>query len=188
MNTTRNILAGAASVAAILALATSASAQTAGNTSTASISVTGNVIAPLTLTAGTAMRFGTVIRPRTGSSTVTLAPGGGLTFSGTAGDGTAAMTAPGSGAIGPGTFTVNGDPARTYTITPTFSVTGTGVTAVAYDTAVDMTSTGGSVGTLPATGTDGVASQTLNAGGRIAVSSTATGAIGGSLTLVVNYQ
>lgn len=192
MNTLRKILIGATSAAAVAGLATAASAQTAPNTSTASATITGNVIAPIAIENKEGMRFGTIIRPRTSASTVTLSPSEAVTtlaFTGTdaAGDKAMSVTS-GNTPIGPGRFEVTGEGGKVYSITPTLSVTGTGVTAVAFDPAVDMLidgATGSLTATLPATtGTK----QIITTGARINVGANATGAIGGSLTLVVTYN
>jgi Domain of unknown function (DUF4402) len=145
---------------------------------TASVTTTGSatLIQPITLTQGTGLAFGTIVRPGTGTGTVTI-------------DSTTGARTLANGVVGLGSttsraaYTVNGEGGSTFSIAvpATFNLTGPSTIAVA------LTPTG-STGTLSnALGTAGTAG--FGVGGNFSVgSTTATGTYSGTYDVTVAYN
>ena len=175
MNQIRNILIAALAVTSV---ASAAHAQASASTN-ASGSIT--IFRPITVTKTSDLAFGTIVRPGSGSGTVTIAQADGAR---TVTGGIAALaigTTPGRA-----TFSVGGEGGQTYSIsTPaSFDMTRTGgsetltVTLTPTATSGTLSSTLGNAGT----GTYGVGAQVTVA------ATTATGAYTGSFTSTVAYN
>lgn len=159
---------------ATLTFATPALAQ--NNTDSEPTIGSATIAAPITLTENTALRFGSLVRPTTGTSTVTLSPSA-CTVA-LSGGGNAALIASTRGCA---TYSVSGESGQVFDITP--------------DATLTMTRSGGSetiVVTLTAsasTGTIGQASAIFNVGGNFDIdNTTVTGAYSGEFNVVVTYQ
>lgn len=159
MNHVRNILIAAAGLVAAATLATGASAQVTGQSSTTTATTKASIIAPIKITKTTDLDFGSIIRPSgTATDVVTVAGASRATASNNAGliGGATAASA---------VFGVVGEPARTFNTT--------------FDPTVTMSGSGG--GTLTVT--------TIAAGtnpSAIAANGTATLSYGGSIPLDAN--
>ena len=132
-----------------------------------------NVLAPMTITAGTALNFGTFTPNATGG-TVVIATGGGRSFTGTV-LGTAATT------ISAATFNVTGTGSAGFAISVpgTFNVTRTGFTetmAVVVNVASATGTLSGGTASFPVGGT-----LTVGAG-------QVAGAYSGSYSMTVEYN
>jgi hypothetical protein len=167
------VVAIAAAAAAPSAMAASASANTTAQA---------NIVAPGQISATRTLEFGTIAKPSTGTTTVTVAsassdtatPGvsGGNGFVPTAGQAHAA------------TFHLIGANAQTYSVTAntlTFTNATGNLTNVGPETPVSAAST---LNTLPASGTDD-----LYVGGHFDISTTTTvQAYSGTISLTVNFN
>jgi hypothetical protein len=142
---------------AVGAVATQALAQSATQSTTG----TGTILQPLTLTKDTDLAFGSIMRPSSGSNTVTINQTTGARTLGGAGNG-ALVTSTTSRA----TYTVNGEGGQTFSI----SVPGT----------FNMTRVSGSE-TLTVTLTTTAASGTLS--GSLGSAGSATFGVGGAFPL-----
>ncbi len=144
---------------------------------------TGTIFRPIVLSKNTDLSFGTVVRPITGSGTITVDPATGDRTV----DGAAAGINPGSGgAAARATFTVGGEGGQAFSISVPPDVT--------------MTRSGGAetmVATLNPTATTGALSNSLGnngsatfgVGGVLAVTSaTTSGAYSGSFVVTVQYN
>ena len=162
-----------------LALVLAAGFATSANADTANGRVDATVIAPLTIAAGNDMLFGSVAGG-TGTGTVVLTTGGGIS---TTGDATAV---PASGAQA-GTFDISGAPGASYAIS--FSASGTLTDGGSNSMTVDSFSDTAS-GTIPGGGTETISvGATLNVGASQAAGSYSTTNTGGSAyTVTVNYN
>jgi hypothetical protein len=147
---------------------------------TASVTTTGSatIIQPITLTQGTGLAFGTLVRPGTGTGTVSI-------------DSTNGALAVGNGVVALGTassravYNVAGEGGSTFSIAvpATFNLTGPSSSTIP----VTLTATG-STGTLSnALGTAGTAS--FGVGGNFSIASTtATGGYTGTYNVTVAYN
>jgi len=164
--------------ALVSAIAAPAMAQSSATQST---NATVKIVQPITLTKDADLAFGTVVKPTSGSNTVTIS---------TASD-TPALTGAGDAALATSTasraaFTVGGEGGQTFSITVPASVT---MTRSGGSETLSVTLTGsGSSGTL--SGTLGSAgSATFKVGGAFTVaSSTASGNYSGSFNTTVAYN
>jgi hypothetical protein len=179
MNTVQKILLGTSTLAVLAGLASTAAAQASSDTA----SVSATIIRPISITKTTDMAFGTIVRPATGSATVTLGTDGNVTGVTTVGAGRTAAV-----------FGVAGEGGQTYTIGEVATLTGPSSTSLTLT--LTKAATGGTISTTAAGGT-GVLSNALGAPGAATLtygasfpvtSTTATGAYTGSLIATVNYQ
>jgi hypothetical protein len=171
MTKSLKILALAAVVAAIAAPAF------AQSSATVSTNGTGKIIAPMTLTKDADLAFGTIIKPNTGSGTVTI---------GTGAD-TVALTGTGAASMGTASrakFTVGGEGAQTYAVTVPATMTMTNGANSITVTLTPSATTGAISGALGSSGT-----QTFQVGGAFPLASTqATGAYAGSFNVTTAYN
>jgi len=175
---TMNKILIAAAAVALTAVAAPALAQSASTTGSGSITV----IRPLTITKTADLKFGTVVRPGTGSGSVAVSAAGARSVTGgvvglSSGDtpAAAAFTVAGEGGQSvsvtiPATFSMaNGS--DTLTVTTTNSLTGSAATQT-------LSNALGSAGSLA-----------FNVGGSVPVASTtATGAYTGTFTVSAAYN
>ena len=174
----RHILIG---VAGALCVATGAYAQNTANVS-ANGSVT--IFRPITLTKNSDLSFGTVVRPISGSGTVTISQTDGTrTNTGSL----ALLTTGPNAAASRATYTVNGEGGQGFSISvpATFDMTRSGGPSDIITVTVVPTATSG---TLSSTlGNGGTAS--FGVGGTITVDSTTpSGAYSGTFTTTVTYN
>jgi hypothetical protein len=182
MTIIRKLLIGAGSAALLAGLATAASAQS--NTSSDSAAVNASIIQAISITKDNDVEFGTIARPTSGTSTITINPTTNAEAESGAGDAT--IITAGSR----GQFTVAGDGAQTYTLSgDTATVTLTEpVSSATLTFTPNVVAASGTLGTLGGT-LYTEATQVLYAGGAFDVTSTTTpGAYTGSLTLTVTYN
>ena len=174
MNLRHQLLA--ASAALTLSLGATA-ALAAGNVSTtAAASVT--VLSPVTINKTQDLLFGNVIRPGTGTNTVTIDTSDTVALTG-AGDGSLA-----GGTLSSAKFTVAGPAGQVYTTGQTLTFNQAGLTSIAPSL---PTATTGSVGTIP--GVSGPSTQELRYGGSFTMSNATTAqAYTGTLTVTINYN
>jgi hypothetical protein len=171
----RNLLASVA-IAATTLTATSAFAAPETATATANGAVT--IIRPITIGSAGSLDFGTIVRPTSGSGTVSISQAGARTVG-------AGLAAVGSGGSRP-VFTINGEGGQSYdlNIPASFALTsGANTLTVTLDPSLaDGSHTlSGSLG--------GAGSATLNVGGQITVTdATSTGAYAGSFDVTVTYN
>ena len=169
--------------ACVLALG-AISANPAFAQSSASATATGSttIIQPVTVTKTADLIFGRVVRPSSGSDTISITN---ASDSVTATGGTAFPIATTGVTTSRAKFTVAGEGAQTVSVTvpATFSMTGTG-------TAIDVTLSGDKTGSQALGGTLGTSSSiVVNVGGSFALASTqATGAYSGSFTVSAAYN
>ena len=168
---------------AISAIASAAHAQ-ASATSTTSASAT--IFRPITLTKNTDLRFGTIVRPATGSDTVTIDATDGTRQLAT--NSAVALTSGAHVAPGRATFTVDGEGGQAFSITvpASFNMTRTGGSETIAITLTASATSGTLSGTL---GNASSGSATFGVGGAMPVtSSTASGAYSGSFVTTVAYN
>jgi hypothetical protein len=169
------VLTGGA-LTALLLLAISGSAVAAGNgTGTATI------IQPLTVTANSTLRFGTLIRPASGSGTATISTAGALTTGG--GN---PPTSVASSAHGNADFTVSGEGGQSITVTvdPSFNMSGPSASILTVTTTASNTGVQTLSGSLGASG-----SLDVPVGGSITITSTTTtGAYTGTFNVSAAYN
>lgn len=137
---------------------------------------TATIIQPVTVTANTTLRFGTLIRPAAGSVTAVISTAG--VFSGTA---SAVASAP----QGNADFTVSGEGGQNVTVSvdASFNMTGPGA-AIAVTTTATNTGSHALSGSLGSTGTLDVA-----VGGSISIPSTqVSGAYSGTFNVTATYN
>jgi len=137
---------------------------------------TATIIQPLTVTANTTLRFGTLIRPAAGSATAVISTAG--AFSGTA-------SAVASGPQGNGDFTVSGEGGQSVTVSvdASFNMTGPGA-AIPVTTTATNTGSHSLSGSLGSAGTLDVA-----VGGSISIPSTQlSGAYSGTFNVTATYN
>ncbi len=170
----KNIMKIAATTAAFSLLAGTAFAQTAGDSATAVGSASTSVIQAVSLSATTPLSFGTIVKPTSGSGTVTVTAGGARTAA------APVVVAPGSAAATAAAFTVSGDPSRTFSIsTPANSnmTDGTNNIAVTYTTSAAS-------GTLSNLG-----AATFTVGGQMTIAdTTVAGSYTGTFSETVQYN
>lgn len=168
-------LAAGAFVAALV----SANPAVAQATASASVSGTTTIIQPVTVTKTNDLVFGRVVRPASGSGTVTI-PYGTDTVTATGG----AVAIAGI-ATSHAKFTVAGEGGQTVSVTvpASFSLTGPG-------DAIDVTLTGDKTGSQALGGTLGSSSSiVVNVGGSFALAAEQkTGAYTGSFTVSAAYN
>lgn len=152
-----------------------------GGSASASGTVTATVFRPITITKTADLAFGKIIRPASGSGTVSLSSSGVLSVTGT---GAGAVSSP-SPTLG--TFSVSGEggQAVTVTIPSSFSMTSGSNTLT-----VTTTSTGGGVQTLTnALGAAGSTPTSIAVGGSFPISATTpVGAYSGTFSVTVQYN
>ena len=140
------------------------------------------IVQPVTVTQTADLVFGRVVRPSSGSDTISITNASDAV---TATGGTAFPIATTGVTTSRAKFTVAGEGAQTVSVTvpSTFSMTGTG-------TAIVVTLSGDKTGSQALGGTLGTASSiVVNVGGSFALASTqATGAYSGSFTVSAAYN
>jgi len=162
----------------IAAVAAPAMAQTSATQST---SATVKIVQPITLTKNSDLAFGTVVKPTSGSNTVTIS---------TSSD-TPALTGAGDAALATSTtsradFTVGGEGGQTFSITAPASVNMTR-SGGSETLAVTLTKSAASGSLSGSIGSAGTAS--FDVGGAFTVnSSTVSGAYSGSFNTTVAYN
>jgi hypothetical protein len=173
--------ARAAGIALVLGAPVAAQAATSDSTTGA---LTGTIIRPILVTASQALQFGAIVRPSSGSGTVTLSNGGALSVTGT---GAIALPSSVSNAA---MFTVLGEGQQSFTLTIDSSVTLTNTAASGGTLAVSTTNDAGCTtlctlgGVLGANGT-----LIFHVGGSFPFSSaTHTGTYSGTLNVLVTYN
>lgn len=162
----------ALAAAAMAALASPAFAQSSVVTSTTASTT---IVAPLTVTKNTELRFGTVVKPTAANDNVVLinASTGAQSLTGA---GTAAFAAGDSGAA---TFSVGGESGRTFSISTPATVT---MVNGGNNLVVTLTKTA-------AVGTIGQASANFGVGGSFPITSTtASGAYTANFDVTVAYN
>ncbi|MBS0332526.1 MAG: DUF4402 domain-containing protein, partial [Proteobacteria bacterium] len=149
----------------------------AAGTVQATANATLTVLSPTTLTKTQDMAFGQIVRPTSGTNTVTLSPAGAVSISGG-----------GNGALVTSTtnqakFVVTTAAADTFSTSQTLTFTQTGLLNIQ---ASAPTATSGTLGQI--TGANG-GSQELNFGGQFDITSSTTAqAYTGTLTVTVSYN
>ncbi|HEY3948071.1 DUF4402 domain-containing protein [Phenylobacterium sp.] len=172
-----NIRHTAIRVGAGLLLAALATSAFAAGTVSTTANATLTVMSPDTLTKTQDLVFGTVIRPSSGTNTIALSSTSG-TVTVSAGAGNASVV---NSTTSQARFNFVAPAATTYTTTQSLTFTQNGLTNVS---AAAPTTTTGSLGTVPAGGT-----QDINVGGQFDISSATTAQnYTGTLTLTVNYN
>jgi hypothetical protein len=145
------------------------------DTDTATGSVT--IIRPLTVTKSTDLAFGTIVKPATGTGTVSIANNS-TTVSAT--DGAVSLTGTGTHAI----FTANGEGGQAVNVTVGSLTMANGASNIAVTLSPDVsgaTTLSGALG--------GAGSKTVNIGGSFTVpSALPTGAYTGTFDVTVAYQ
>lgn len=169
---------GLFSVSAVIVLAATATGALAAGTVSATAPATVTVLSPVNITKTQDMVFGTVVRPTTGTSTVTLDANDGVAIAGTGGGNGTLVSSTTSSAR----FTIVG-PATTYTTSQSLSFTQPDLTAVSATGPV-VTAGNGTLGTIPASG-----SQELRYGGQFTMGSSTTAQLyTGTLSVTVSYN
>jgi len=179
MTKVRNLLTGAMSVAAVSAIATAACAQASDSQTTTS---TGTIFQPIVLTKNSDLSFGTVVRPTSGSGTVTIAASNGarsLTGSG------ALITGGPNVAAARAAYTVVGEGGQTFSISVPANMNMAGPSSSSLAVTLTPTATTGALSNaLGASGT-----QTFGVGGSIPISNTTvSGAYSGTFNVTVAYN
>jgi len=160
-----------------IALACAASSALAAGNASANTTASVTLLSPVRLTATQPLDFGSVVRPSSGTTTVTLNANNVVSVSG--GDGTVLAGSTPTSAK----FNLVGDAGLTYSTVQALSFTPDNLTAVA---ASAPTATTGAVGTLPGSGT---VTQELRFGGSFAMDvNTPTQTYNGTLSVTVNYN
>lgn len=162
---------------AALLLAGAASPAFAQATDTATGTGTVTIYRPITVTKNTDLQFGRVVRPTSGSGTVTIDNAGARSFTG----GVALL----SSTVGKAQFTVAGEGGQAFTLSvpATFDMTGPGTLTVT--TSQDVAN--GTVNLDNTLGNGGV--KVVNVGGSITVdNTTATGNYSGTFNVTATYN
>lgn len=148
---------------------------------TASGTATATVFRAITISKTADLAFGKIVRPSSGSGTVSLTAAGSRSVTGT---GTVALSSPSPTAAA---FSVSGEGGQAVTITIPASFD---MTSGANSLTVTTVSTGGGVQTLSSTlGNAGSPPTAITVGGSFPVtSSTPTGSYTGNLTVTVQYN
>jgi len=176
MNNSRKLLLAGVSAISVCTVASGAIA--AGNSASTSASASVTVFQPISITKGTDLEFGRVIRPSSGTTTYTVSATDAST--GTSGTGTGGAFTTGGNAVSRATFTVNGEGGQGFNVTVPASVAAGDVTINLVKEATAQTLDG----TLGATGT-----ATFGVGGNVILSDTSgTGSKTGSFNVTVSYQ
>jgi len=145
-----------------------------------STSVTATVFRPIAMTSSQSLAFGRIIRPKTGSGSVTMDPATGVR---TAANGASFVSTP---AATPAIYAVSGEGGQVFSISvpPSFSLSGPGGAVVT--TSLTTTATG-SASLSSALGSAGTYS--FKVGGSVPLSSTTVdGAYSGSYSVLVQYN
>lgn len=172
------IFAAAAAVAALAALSSPAFAQSASTTGTGSITV----IRPLTITKTSDMKFGTVVRPTTGSGTVVLSAAGVRSVTG----GVAALSSGDTPVAAAFTVAGEGGQSVSITIPATFTMT-SGADSLTVTTSNNLTGSASAQALSNALGAAGTLAFAV--GGSVPIASTQnTGAYTGSFTVSAAYN
>lgn len=175
MKNFRIALAGLAAVVAVSP--TGALAQSSANVSTTG---SARIVQPIAITKNSDLAFGTVVRPTSGSNTVTVDQTNGTRAISGGGDGVLVTST-----VTRATYTVDGEGGQTFSISvpATFSMTGS--TSGTITVNLTPTATSGTLsGAVGAAGT-----ATFGVGGDFSLASTqATGQYTGSFTATVAYN
>lgn len=181
MNKLRNLVLGAAGVLALSAAATAAGAQASATQTTTS---TATIFQPIQLAKNSDLSFGTVVRPLSGSGTVSISSTDGQR---TSSGGVALLTSGPNAAAGRATYTVSGEGGQTFNVNipANFSMTRTGGSETILVTlGMSVTNPQTLSGTLGTTG-----NLTFGVGGSIPVANTTqSGAYTGTFNVVVAYN
>lgn len=163
---------------AIIMIGFSASSFAQSTATSAATSATATIVAPITISAGSTMSFGDVVKSTAGG-TVILSTAGGRTPSGVS------FSPTSTGSPAASSFTVNGEAAYTYAITlPASDVTLTKVAGTETMTVNGFTSNPGTTGLL-----DGTGAQTLLVGATLNVGAAqVAGVYSGTYTVKVDYN
>ena len=182
-NSMSKVYASAASIALVLCAPLGALAGTSDSTTG---DLTGTIIRPILVTANQDMRFGTIVRPSSGSGSATLSNAGALTVTGTG-----AIALP-SSVTQAAMFTVSGEGGQAFTLTIDSSVTLTNAAASGGTLTVSTTNDAGCTASCTLSGVLGAtASGTLlfHVGGSLAIlSTTNSGAYSGTINVLVTYN
>jgi hypothetical protein len=168
----RNVLIAASSALALSGLASGAFAATVQATANATVTV----VSPTTITKDQDMVFGTVVRPTTGTNTITLGTNDVVTASGGGNGSVVASTTSAA------RFTISSVAAITYTLTPTLTFNQAGLNNITISAPAVV-----GVGTLGTIGAGGTQDIKYGAGFDIGVATTPQNYTG-TLTVVVNYN
>lgn len=175
MKSIRIALAGIAAAAALSS--TGALAQSSANVATTG---SARIVQPIAITKNSDLAFGTVVRPTSGSNTVTVDQTNGTRAISGGGDGVLVTST-----VTRATYTVDGEGGQTFSISvpATFSMTGS--TSGTITVNLTPTATSGTLsGAVGAAGT-----ATFGVGGDFSLASTqATGQYTGSFTATVAYN
>ena len=172
--TIRNVLIAAGATLALSALATSALAS---GSVQATANATLTVLSPTTVSKTQDMVFGQIVRPSSGTNTVTLDTNDTVTISG-GGNGSVVNSTTSSAK-----FNVVASAATTFTTTQTLTFVQTGLTNISPSTPV---ATSGTLGSIP--GTNG-GTQEIRYGGQFDITAATTAQnYTGTLTVTVNYN
>lgn len=180
MRFVRNILLASLAISAI---ASAAHAQ-ASATSTTSASAT--IFRPITLTKDSDLRFGTIVRPATGSDTVTISSADGSRSLST--NNAVVLTSGIHQAPTRATYTVSGEGGQAFSISvpPTFNMTRSGGAETLTITLTASAASGTLSGTL---GSASSGTATFGVGGAMPITSTtASGAYSGTFVTTVAYN
>lgn len=164
--------------ASMLAFAGTAQAQVA-NSSSATVNGSIAIIQPLTLTKNTDLAFGRVVKPRTGTGTVSIANNSNTVVAGAGAVALSGVT------TSRATLTISGEGAQvvSLTIPASFNLT-RGASTITVTLSPDLGTTTTMPGTFGTTGT-----RNLNIGGSLNLpSAQASGAYTGSFTVIAAYQ
>jgi hypothetical protein len=176
MKTALKIAAGISALSALSGLASTAHAQASA---TASANGSATIIQAIAVTKTSDLAFGTIVKPTTGTSTISMSSTGNAWLA-TGGNAVRA----GSGAATSAAFSVTGEGASAFSISvpPTFNLVSNGNTLVVSTTQSATTAT--LLGTIGSPG-----SQTFGVGGSFPLTtSAASGAYTGSFVVTVAYN
>jgi len=163
--------------AAAAALASAATGALAAGSVTATAPASVTVLSPFNITKTQDMLFGTVVRPSTGTTTITLDSNDAVSFVNTGGGNGSLVSSTTSSAR----FSLVGTATTTYTLSQSLAFTQVGLTGVSASTA---TASSGTLGTLPAGGT-----QEIRYGGQFTMAAATTPQLyTGTLSVTVNYN
>jgi hypothetical protein len=182
-NSMIKVYASAAGIALTLCAPVAALAGISDSTTGA---LTGTIIRPILVTANQGLQFGTIVRPGSGSGSVTISNAGALSVTGTG-----AIALP-SSVTHAAMFTVSGEGGQTFTLTIDSSVALTNAAPSGGTLTVSTTNDAGCTTSCTLSGVLGAtASGTLvfHVGGTFATSSaTHTGAYSGAMNVLVIYN
>jgi hypothetical protein len=176
----------------IAAVALSAIAGAAHAQSTANATAQATIVQPTSVSATRALQFGTIAKPSSGTTEVTVASAATATATPSTSGGNGYITA--AGQAHAASFQLNGNPTQTYSLpAPTLTFTGvaqgTGVLG-AYVAEAPVSAAGPITGTGPYAGTlNGSGTDTLYVGGKIFLtSSTPATTYNGTLSITVTFN